>query len=80
MDEKMKEALKTVLENLTDEQKEVAKECKDLDELFAYLGKEGIEIPDDLVDMVAGGVQAGDVLQRIVKDVCEPVMEHVYYF
>ena len=51
----MKEALKTVLENLTDKQKAVAQGCKDLDELFAYLGKEGIELPDDIVDEVAGG-------------------------
>ena len=55
MDENMKEALKGIYENLTDEQKEKAKACKSADELMALLGEWGVELPDDLVENVAGG-------------------------
>ena len=55
MDEKMKEALKGIYENLTDEQKEKAKACKTMDELVALAGEWGIELPDEVVDAVAGG-------------------------
>ncbi len=55
MDEKMKEALKSVYNNLTDGQKEKAKACKTYEELMDFAGKEGIELPDDLVETVAGG-------------------------
>ena len=55
MDEKMKEALKSVYNNVTDEQKEKVKACKTNEELMDFAGKEGIELPDDLVEAVAGG-------------------------
>ena len=56
MDEKTKEALKEIYENLTDEQKEKVKTCKDMDELMKLAGEWGMELPDELVDTVSGGV------------------------
>ena len=53
--EKASELLKSIWENLTDEQKEKAKECKTADELIAFAGEEGIELPDEVLDAVAGG-------------------------
>ena len=51
----LQEALKGIWDSLTDEQKEKAKACKTPDELAALAGKEGIELPDELLDAVAGG-------------------------
>ena len=55
MDNKMKEIMDSVYENLTDEQKEKAKQCKTMDELMALAGEWGIELPDEAMDAVAGG-------------------------
>ena len=63
MDENMKEALKGIYENLTDEQKEKAKACKSADELMALLGEWGVELPDELLDGVAGGSIAETLLR-----------------
>lgn len=69
MDEKMEEALKSFMDNLTDKQKEKAKNCEDWDELIAYLGKEGFEIPDEVAGLAAGGVQAGDIINwEVVRE------------
>ena len=53
--EKLNEMIKGVWESLTDEQKEKAKACKSPDELIKLAGEEGIELPDELLDTVAGG-------------------------
>ena len=45
----------SVYENLTDEQKEKAKQCKTMDELMALAGEWGIELPDEALDSIAGG-------------------------
>ena len=55
MDEKMKKELEKFFANLTDEQKEKVKECKTMEELMDFAGKEGLELPDELLDGVAGG-------------------------
>ena len=55
MDEKMKEALKSIFEKLNEEQKTKAKACKDADELMKLLGEWGVELPDDLTDIISGG-------------------------
>ncbi len=41
--------------SLTDEQKEKAKACKSMDELTTLAGSMGVELPDELLDSVAGG-------------------------
>ena len=55
MDEKMKEVMKGIYDNLTDEQKEKAKACKTTDEMMALAGEWGLELPDEALDAVAGG-------------------------
>ena len=55
MDEKLKEAMSGILEKLTDEQIEQAKTCKTMDEFMVLAGEWGIELPDELMDAVAGG-------------------------
>ena len=55
MDEKMNEALKGLYENLTEEQKEKAKACKTVDEILKFVEQENIELPEELMEQVAGG-------------------------
>ena len=66
MNEKLNEALKGIYDSLTDEQKEKAKACKSSDELMKLAGEWGIELPDEVLDAVAGGV---GILGRI--DPCD---------
>ena len=66
IDPKLAEALKGIWDNLTDEQKEKAKECKTMDELMLLAGKEGVELPDEAVEMVSGG--AGGCGEDIADD------------
>ncbi len=60
MDESKKnelnKALESMWDSLTDEQKEKAKECKSMDELMLLAGSAGVELPDEILDCVAGGV------------------------
>ena len=57
----LNEALKGMWDSLTDEQKEKAKECKSMDELTELAAKFGVELPDEMLETVAGGrpVQRG---------------------
>ncbi len=55
MDEKLKAALKGVCDGLSDELKEKARACKTMDELTKLAAKEGVELPDEALDAVAGG-------------------------
>ena len=43
-------------DSLSNEQKEKAKECKSMDELMLLAGRYGIELPDEALDAVAGGI------------------------
>ena len=52
----LNEVLKGIYGSLTDEQKEKVKACKTMDELVKFAGEEGIELPDEVLDAVAGGV------------------------
>ncbi|MCR5397961.1 MAG: hypothetical protein K6E68_00335 [Lachnospiraceae bacterium] len=56
MTNELNEALKGMWENLSDEQKEKAKECRTMDELMLLAGRHGIELPDEVLDAVAGGL------------------------
>ena len=53
------EKIKALRDSLTDEQKEKAAACKSQEELSALLGKLGVELSDELLDNVAGGVKDG---------------------
>ncbi|MBR4442398.1 MAG: hypothetical protein IKS52_03920 [Clostridia bacterium] len=55
IDPKLQGVLKEIFDSLTDEQKEKAKQCRTMDELMELAGKEGIELPDEALDQVAGG-------------------------
>ena len=52
----LNEALKGLWEGLTEDQKGKAKECKSMDELMMLAGRLGVELPDEILDAVAGGV------------------------
>ena len=52
---KLNELLRGVWDSLTEEQKEMAKVCKTPEELMNLAGKEGIELPGEALDAVAGG-------------------------
>ncbi len=55
----LNEAIKGIWESLTEEQKEKAKQCKSTDELTALAGQMGVELPDEILDVVAGGRRYG---------------------
>ena len=55
-DRKLNEQLNKALAFLTEEQKEKAKACKTAKELLDYLSAEGVELPDEALDKVAGGI------------------------
>ena len=55
MEEKLNELLQGIFDSLTDEQKEKAQACKTNEELIALAAQEGIELPDEALDAVAGG-------------------------
>ncbi len=54
-DKKLNEQLNKALASLTDEQKAKAKACKTVKELLDYLSAEGVELPDEVLEKVAGG-------------------------
>ncbi len=89
-DKKLNELLNKALNSLTEEQKEKAKACKTTKELLDYLSVEGVELsdeagaelPDEALDMVAGGVsdirddvaeiagaagKAGKISKKVIK-------------
>ena len=55
IDSNVFDSIKSIYDSLTDEQKEKAKACKSADELITLAGTEGIELPDEILDAVAGG-------------------------
>ena len=57
----MEKVLEKFFANLTDEQKEKVKECKTMGELMAFAEKEGIGLPDELLNGVAGGNRNDDL-------------------
>ena len=52
--------LEGLWDSLTDEQKATVKECKTVDELVELAGKELIDLPDETLDAVSGGVLQGE--------------------
>ncbi len=68
MDENKKDelnkALEGIWESLTDEQKAKARECKSMDELAVLAASAGVELPDEMLDAVAGGGNTYYVTER----------------
>ena len=54
-DQKLGKALEGLWDSLSDEQKEKARQCKTTDELMKLAAKERIELPDEVLEHVAGG-------------------------
>ena len=63
---KLEETAKKFLDSLTDEQKEKVKACKNGEELQDLIAKEGVELPDELMENVAGGGISFQDFVRIV--------------
>ncbi len=57
---KLNEAIREMWDSLTDEQKEKAKACQSMDELMALASRSGVELPDELLEKVAGGTSIFD--------------------
>ena len=53
--EKLAEVLAGLSDSMTEEQKEKAAACKTVEEMMALAAREGIELPDEVLDAVAGG-------------------------
>ncbi len=70
LDPELEEALKGIWDSLTDEQKEKAKACRTMDELIELAGREGMELPDELLDAVAGGGLLGRIRDPIKQIIC----------
>ena len=54
----MNETLKSIYNSLSDSQKEKAKACKTQEELIELAAKEGIELPDEMLDSTIGGIMS----------------------
>ena len=67
MDEKkLEETLDGIYDKLNDEQKEKAKACKNMDEFMKLAGEWGIELPDELVDNVGGGLWLPEAFYKVL--------------
>ena len=73
MEKNLNDILKGIYGSLTDEQKEKVKQCKTVDELMAFAGEEGLELPDEVLDAVSGGIQAGDIYRARLDQFGQPV-------
>ena len=60
------------IEDFTPEQVEMAKACKTAEELFDLAKQEGVELTDEQLDQVSGGVNWGitDNLEKIFNSGC----------
>ena len=59
-----------VFDSLTDDQKKKAAAYKSDKEILDFLGAEGVELPDDALDAVAGGCQI-DVTPKEGEETCK---------
>ena len=55
LDPAVEEALRSVWESLTEEQKEKTRACNTSEELTELAAKEGVELPDEVLSAVSGG-------------------------
>ena len=69
MDEKKKEAMKSIYGTLTEGQKEKWNACRTQEEFMEFISNEGIELPDELVDAVAGGIYTRPGCPILIQEV-----------
>ncbi|MBQ7699270.1 MAG: hypothetical protein IJT49_02885 [Clostridia bacterium] len=81
MDDKLNEALKGVLDSLTDEQKKKAKECKTKEEFIRFADEEGVELPAEALDKISGGYhrQVKDAILRCKRCDAEKYSSELEY-
>lgn len=81
--EKLLQALKELWDSLTDEQREKVQACASYDELMQYAAEEGIELPLEALDDVAGGYtfydQASHTYQVIRDKDGEVMVDNLVY-
>jgi hypothetical protein len=81
--EKLSQELTELWDSLTDEQKEKAKACESFDELMEFAGDEGIELPVEVLDNVAGGYTFFDPASHtyeVINDETGDVMADGFYY
>ena len=79
MDEKLQKELLEIYDSLSDEQKEKVKECKTMEEVSTFAAEEGIELPDEILDDVAGGyVYNNGRNYEVIDDNTGGVVDNVY--
>ena len=81
--EKLSQELTELWNSLTDEQKEKAKACESFDELMEFAGDEGIELPVEVLDNVAGGYTFFDPASHtyeVINDETGDVMADGFYY
>ena len=74
-DQKMKEAMKDIIDKLSDGQKEKAMACENMDEFMKLADEWGLELPDELVTGVAGGgakLMNDDLLKMLIRSLKLP--------
>ena len=72
----MNEKFKELLSSLSPEMQEKAKACKNTQELNEFIADNDIELPEDALDMVAGGIQCDSVSKRCVNGEREHYWTH----
>ena len=58
-------AIQDMYKNLTKEQKEKIKACKDQKELLRLVSEEGIELTDEQIEAISGGSSASDWVKKL---------------
>lgn len=61
----MKATMKGIYDNLSDNLKEKVKACKTMEEMMELAGKEGIELPDEVVEALSGGYDGRSIFWLI---------------
>ena len=64
-EEKLKEWLSGVMDGLSDEQRKKAEACANGKALFDLLAAEGVFLPDELLDGVAGGLNGEGTIRFV---------------
>ena len=66
MDEQLNKALEELMGSLTDEQKEKARTCETRKELLELIDGWGVELPEAVLDEIAGGYPIPNLPQLLL--------------
>ena len=56
----MQEALKSILDSLSETQRKKAEKCSNEKELLKFIEDEGVQLSDDMLGLIAGGLKHKD--------------------